>query len=444
METFWAGTLPNARGFPSRRGDLYVSVVVQTDSLASSFCDLRRSSDFGQSWTTVAANIGACVITIDPLDPRVMYGIGVGYSAGSYAVVFRSLDGGVSWQNISSNVLYPVQRLRVATDGTVYALSYGTVMVSRDRGVTWTRSADLQAQVGDTFGESPTYDLLPLRHPLHGDNFVVAGTANGVFVTVDGGVTWRPAGLQGFVIDWLDPVETPAGAEVEVRIGYRGGVAMLRGEAVLPLSTGLTTVDDTVRPVGSRYALSSAGFSICADTERCIGGRLPQTATLIEYHNSLLDHYFMTIEGAESTGIDQGAAGPGWSRTGFAYEIYPDTLGASRRVRPVCRFYGTPGIGPNSHFFTLDAPECAKTRTDAGWTLESASAFAAREPDRQSPLPEGTVRPACGTFRTLYRLYNNRFAQNDSNHRYVADAAIYQSMQAQGWKGEGQQLCARQ
>jgi serine protease len=106
---------------------------------------------------------------------------------------------------------------------------------------------------------------------------------------------------------------------------------------------------------------------------------------------------------------------------------------------PVCRFYGTPGRGPNSHFFTLDAQECAAVQNDAGWMLESPMSFAVATPVAR--LSSGVITYDCGSRRRVYRLYNNRYAQNDSNHRYTSDEAVYNAMQAQGWIGEGFRFC---
>jgi serine protease len=74
----------------------------------------------------------------------------------------------------------------------------------------------------------------------------------------------------------------------------------------------------------------------------------------------------MTANAAEASGIDNGSAGPGWTRTGYTYPVYATLNGTLSDVMPVCRFYGTPGRGPNSHFFTLDAQECAAVQTDPG------------------------------------------------------------------------------
>ena len=41
----------------------------------------------------------------------------------------------------------------------------------------------------------------------------------------------------------------------------------------------------------------------------------------------------------------------------------------------------------------------------------------------------------------MYRVYNGRFAQNDSNHRYLTDVSEYARMQQAGWVPEGIALC---
>jgi hypothetical protein len=43
----------------------------------------------------------------------------------------------------------------------------------------------------------------------------------------------------------------------------------------------------------------------------------------------------------------------------------------------------------------------------------------------------------------VYRAYNNRFAQHDSNHRLTASVAHYQQQIAAGWTGEGVVMCAQ-
>ncbi len=42
----------------------------------------------------------------------------------------------------------------------------------------------------------------------------------------------------------------------------------------------------------------------------------------------------------------------------------------------------------------------------------------------------------------VYRVYNNGFASNNSNHRYMVDPVLYAQMVAKGWSDEGVVMCA--
>ena len=94
------------------------------------------------------------------------------------------------------------------------------------------------------------------------------------------------------------------------------------------------------------------------------------------------------------------------------------------------------GRGPNSHFYTLEAPECTAVKQDPGWTYEAPNKYWLLR-------PASSVAAGCGPGTTpIYRVYNNRFAFNDSNHRYMTRTALYDQMRAQGWMGEGVVMCA--
>jgi len=42
----------------------------------------------------------------------------------------------------------------------------------------------------------------------------------------------------------------------------------------------------------------------------------------------------------------------------------------------------------------------------------------------------------------VWRLFNNRVAELDSNHRFVANQGTYRMMIADGWVGEGVAFCS--
>ena len=90
--------------------------------------------------------------------------------------------------------------------------------------------------------------------------------------------------------------------------------------------------------------------------------------------------------------------------------------------------------GPNGHFYTADLDECNQVKRDPGWRFESLD-FAI------TPALAGGVCP--GGLVPVYRAYNNRFAQRDSNHRLTSNLAAYQQQIAAGWTGEGIVMCAQ-
>ncbi len=155
------------------------------------------------------------------------------------------------------------------------------------------------------------------------------------------------------------------------------------------------------------------------------------TATVVEFFNAKLGHYFVTATAAEAAIVDSGGAGPGWTRTGGMWGAYAGASDAPGIV-PVCRFYGTPGSGPNSHFYTADAAECEYVKTQQGWTYEGIAFYAVPARNGQCPADTSPVR----------RTYNRGAARNDSNHRFTVDATVQARMVAAGHADEGVVMCA--
>ena len=181
--------------------------------------------------------------------------------------------------------------------------------------------------------------------------------------------------------------------------------------------------------VASNASGSSAPFTITVHVAAAAS-----IVPTIEFYNIHLAHYFITAVQAEATAIDNGSAGAGWVRTGFSYDVYEKpTTSAGVATVPVCRFYGTPGVGPNSHFYTADAQECEQVKKDPGWTYEGI-AYHIQMP-ANGACPSGT--------QPIYRTYNNRAAQNDSNHRFITNAQTYQQLADKNWVQEGIVMCTK-
>jgi serine protease len=154
----------------------------------------------------------------------------------------------------------------------------------------------------------------------------------------------------------------------------------------------------------------------------------PTTIDVIEYYNASLDHYFVTAIPDEITKLDNGTF-VGWARTGQSFRAYG--VGSSGRTgrRPVCRAYGLPTAGLNTHFYSASPDECFTTLSNlyGAWALEASEVFEMDLPDPQTgACPAGDV--------PVYRIWNQRY---DSNHRYTTSTAIRDQMVARGGVAEG-------
>ena len=150
-----------------------------------------------------------------------------------------------------------------------------------------------------------------------------------------------------------------------------------------------------------------------------------QHQTITEFVNDFTGHYFLA-DARDTGSLLQGGAGGGWRLTGHQFQLYNIGYGTD-----VCRFYAP---GPNTHFYTASAAECSALRDhpEYGWIYEGVKFGVDVPVDGQCAGP------------TLNRWYNNRFAFNDSNHRYVdaADTVSRDELIARGWTNEGPVFCA--
>ena len=197
------------------------------------------------------------------------------------------------------------------------------------------------------------------------------------------------------------------------------------GTEMCGVTASSPTSADNVKALGLTMPIVSGFYGAATTT--------PASAQVVEFYNVNLDNYFITADPAEVVAIDNGSAGPGWSRTGNTFK--------SGGSSAVCRFYGSQSPGPNSHFYTVSASECAGLKllqaatpaTEKRWNFESLD-FLSTAPTNGA-CPSGTL--------PVYRAYNNGDARGiDSNHRFTTDLAVIQQMVARGWIAEGVAMCA--
>jgi serine protease len=153
----------------------------------------------------------------------------------------------------------------------------------------------------------------------------------------------------------------------------------------------------------------------------------PTSASVIEFYNAGLDHYFITAIPQEISDLDTGVHA-GWARTGQSFNAYGVGSSGPTTRRPVCREYGLPSQGLNTHFYSASADECFATLSNLGaWGLEASEVFDMDLPDAVTgACPPGGV--------PVYRIWNQRY---DSNHRYTTSTAIRDQMVAKGGIAEG-------
>ena len=154
----------------------------------------------------------------------------------------------------------------------------------------------------------------------------------------------------------------------------------------------------------------------------------PSTSdTAIEYYHPGFDHYFLTASPTEIAALNSGQFS-GWIRTGFSFPVFPPEA-TQAGTTPICRFYGNPALGLDSHFYSSSESECDEVlqRFPDAWLLESRNVFRAYSADAATgTCPAGT--------HPVHRLFNQRA---DANHRYTNDDAVAAEMELKGFAREG-------
>jgi photosystem II stability/assembly factor-like uncharacterized protein len=130
-------------------------------------------------------------IAVHPCDPEVIYaGTNSDYSAGIQGKLFKSADGGETWDTLLVGGSYRDVQFAPSNPDVIYALP-GTVLRSADGGQTWqTAAPDVRAPVQSLAIHSENADVL----------YAGAGSAfeggDGLYKSTDGGENWREVGKE--------------------------------------------------------------------------------------------------------------------------------------------------------------------------------------------------------------------------------------------------------
>lgn len=332
-----------------------------------------RSVDGGRHWGPLAlieSSVAATVVP-SPADAAVAM-------AAMQSGVHVTRDAGLTWQPV-----LPVAMGRVVADslesGRWYALGLGGIAATSDYGRTW-------FPLADPLMASRDFDLLV--DPRQPWRLVAVGANAEVSVSSDRGASWT---------------------------------RIVEPSALLKLASGSSRLG----PETTRMTVYAAGVQGVLKLEL---PDKPGVTYAVEYWNEHLQHYFLTADAAEQSLLDSHYFS-GWIRTGQSFEVFPPATQPTSGASPVCRYYGRPERGLDTHFYSASPAECQAVRDLFGddWILESTSAFAVHLPDTASgQCPVGTA--------PVYRVLNGRA---DVNHRYTTSQALRADMIGKGWIPEG-------
>jgi len=150
---------------------------------------------------------------------------------------------------------------------------------------------------------------------------------------------------------------------------------------------------------------------------------------VVEYYHTGIGHYFMTADPDEIAGLDAGAYGGVFVRTGQSFAVRD---GPAPGTVPVCRFFTVAYAPLGSHFYTADADECAGVKLNPNWQYEKIAFWVA------APQARGCYLIGV----PVYRAFNNGMT-GAPNHRFTTVYSIYDDFVTnRGWAGEGIRFCA--
>lgn len=198
-------------------------------------------------------------LAVHPKNPDLLW-------AGTRSGIFRSVDGGASWQSADPGLDHPeIQALAVAPSapGTVYvAAGRAGVFRTLDGGASWSAVLPCQERPLPCCGCIPLSRTLALVVHARNPDTIVAGTSRGLFRSVDGGARWRPTHLStiiyALVADPRNPDVLYAGAGDGLYRSRDGGASWSRWGSGLPRFVFRLAID----PVDSRrvWAVSTGGL----------------------------------------------------------------------------------------------------------------------------------------------------------------------------------------
>lgn len=187
------------------------------------------SRDTGGHWQRVDSPFNGQTVWKVAVDPQDAQRIFVGTGAPSRAVLWRTLDGGLSWDRAPVEIpefcdgVSRPRLLAFAYDPTDrnqlwFGLEEGGLFHSRDGGDSWTRVDD--RLLWDY--NSDVHNILVL--PNHGQKVIVVVCVNAVYRSLDEGLTWTGIiGREVFGLYYMRAMNAPLGTQSDLYLSISDG-----------------------------------------------------------------------------------------------------------------------------------------------------------------------------------------------------------------------------
>ncbi len=178
----------------------YAAIYPVTATIAPQ--GVYKTTNGGTNWTKVTS--GKFVASTSFINVVHFFnakdGVALGDPAGGYFEVYTTSDYGVTWNRVSqANIPYVPQASEYGTvgyfganDSTIlYPTNYGNILVSKDRGLTWS-TATTPLNVTGTY--IPKLEFKD-KNTVLGVMGNTAQAVNALIISIDGGTTWAYAGI---------------------------------------------------------------------------------------------------------------------------------------------------------------------------------------------------------------------------------------------------------
>jgi hypothetical protein len=253
--------------------------------------------------------------------------------------------------------------------------------------------------------------------------YAIALAQDGMYISTDLGRSWTRATFSGVVDDLVFAYALSADKQV---IAARDSVFVTRdrGQSWSELAHGLPASHYALSADDGDLVAAGSGLFACGALD-CDGPGFAKVTPfgtsftrVTEFYHPGLDHYFITGDEGEKYFVRSGGAGAGWAETGLNFWAWSPAWGPESAY--VCRFYGDPVRGPNSHFYGASTKECRglldlQESTPVGNPRWNSEGYVFKVSLPRSFRCSGNLLP-------VYRAYNNGFARGvDSNHRISTD-----------------------